>query len=231
MLLVSIAMESSTIKNLAWSLLVASAGGFALFWVFLIEHTFPRNRIYFFLVLCASAGVISIVHLRNAYRNEPFQWKGGWQIHVSELILILIISGGFLALFRAVWPAKLLAVGIPIVLVTAIMLTWGLLVGARKGLQNTKYKALYGIGWATWIYGMLGTGSFLVLLIFLTITWGTDNSFDYLIFVLFLLESRNFVPDWGRYIFQTGLVCLPIGILCLSISKRHLESSSKEIEP
>jgi len=231
MLLVLTAMVISTVKSFTWTTLVGSIGGFSFFWLLVLDDGLPPFRWYFWPALSFLTGIGSTVLLKNAYRREPFQWKGWWQLGVLDLIIISIFTGALLALFSAAWPSTLIIAGIPISLITATMLTWGMLMGTRKGLKDTKYKALYGFGWTTWVYGVLGTGAFLILLISLFLIRGQRKFSRVLFQVLDFSESQMIRPDWFMYIFRVGIVCFPIGILCLWLSKRHLESRSKETEP
>src|SRR5262245_2394542 len=124
-------MEMSTRKTIWWYALATGAGGTLLFgYACLIDGppSGPERILYLWPLITIVLSAVATLRLRSCYRKEPGPGRGFWQLSVSDLLLVAFVCGTILSLFKAFWPDVLIKVGIPLTIVTGLLLLTGTLV-------------------------------------------------------------------------------------------------------
>lgn len=223
-------MTTSAHKTIWWWVTAGCIGGDLLFLLICLEESPPslRSKEAFFYLwpLCATAcAILGGFRLRTLYRREPFTGPGLWQLQMIDLLFVSGFAGILFWSFRAESDARMLKITVPVALFGSAALVAGILTGVRKGLPHGWKATLFGLGWVGRLFGFLGTGALVILLMALFIADGPRKVIRILGSILGVGGSG---PAWAILLFRSSLLALPLGFAACRLATRDLP---KELPP
>lgn len=215
-------------KTIGWILLAASVGATLLFAVLCVLKGPPKwgreGGFYAWPVATVLISIFSAISLKRSYRAEPGNFAGFWHLSIVDFYAVTLFTALSMGLFRAVWPASFISVGIAVSLVLGFTYLFCLLLATRKGYDRgaAKYGCalsflLMGFGWMT----VGSVGIIFVVFLMMRDLHGFINTMQA---ILSPRLDDKLLADGILVGIRAGLFGLPIGIV---LSRRIGPPASK----